>query len=411
MADPALRMLHVADAFRPETGGVERVCLELSRSLVRLGHRVTVLTKTVDQAPSRETFEGIEVLRYPYSRAWTPLTYWSSIRSATGLALAEHRKEPFDVAYGHLTLSAVGPLDRLSAMGVPTVSCFYGPWYSEYAIESEELFERPWPYPLYLKTLLFIQRRLQARILRRSGMRVVLSDYSLKRAQELAVDLTGQEFVKIPGGVDPEVFFPLDETTGDKRAIRQRLNLDQDAFLLLTVRRLVKRMGIENLIRAVGFLINAGKPVKLVICGKGPEKEALARLVGELGLAEHVLFVGYVPDEVLPDFYRSCDLFCLPTAAEENFGLVILEAAACGCPVIATPVGSIPEVFNSLHPTFLCDDAGPEAMAEKIQWVRDQYEKVCWKFTAEISKNIRKNFSWDSIARRHLAEIRRSFFK
>ena len=210
----------------------------------------------------------------------------------------------------------------------------------------------------------------------------------------------------IPGGVDPELFRPGSDAPDARRTVRRRLNLPEDAFLVLTVRRLVKRMGVAHLVRAARFLADAGRPFHLVVAGRGPEAEPLGRLVGELGIADRVTFIGFVPDPVLPDLYRACDLFVLPTAAEENFGLIILEAAACGCPVIGTPVGSIPEVLGDLSPAFLCDAATPEAIAEKIQWTRDNYEKVAWKFAREIADRVRRDYAWDRLAERMVAVYR-----
>jgi glycosyltransferase involved in cell wall biosynthesis len=400
-----MRVLFVTDAFPPEAGGVERVCLETARALVRAGHAVTVVTKHIDGAPAEETIVGARVVRYPYSRAWTPWTYATSVAAATRTALRLHAEAPFDVAHGHLTLSWLGPLRRLTAR-VRTVTSFYGPWHREYAIESEPLANRPWPYPAYLGTLLRAQRAMQADVLRRADARVVLSRYSIDRARELVPELAAEDFHVVPGGVDPDAFAPGDDAADAARAIRRRLNLPVDAFLVLTVRRLVRRMGVSNLVRAARMLADGGRPVHLVIAGKGPEADALGRLVGELGIVQRVTFVGFVPEAVLPDFYRAADLFVLPTAAEENFGLILLEAAACGCPVVATPVGSIPEVTEGFGPDFLCADATPEAIADRIQWVRDHRDKVAWKFRREIAPRVRARYAWDRLAARLVAVYR-----
>ena len=401
-----LRVLFVTDAFAPEVGGVERVCLELARSLTRAGHAVTVLSKRVDGAPAQEDMGGVHVVRYSYSRAWTPWTYATSIAASRREAEHAHRATPFDVVHGHLTLSWLGPSRWFMARGVRTVTSFYGPWHREYAIESEALAARPWPYPAYLGALLRAQRAMQAAVLRRADARVVLSRYSIARARELAPELADADFRVVPGGIDPEVFRPGSDAPDARRTHRRQLNLPEDAFLVLTVRRLVKRMGVANLVRAARFLADAGRPVHLVLAGRGPEADALGRLVGELGLADRVTFVGFVPEPVLPDFYRACDLFVLPTVAEENFGLIILEAAACGCPVVATPVGSIPEVLGDLSPAFLCDAATPEAIAAKIQWARDHYEKISWKFAREIAQRVRREYAWDRLAEKLVAVYR-----
>ena len=85
-------------------------------------------------------------------------------------------------------------------------------------------------------------------------------------------------------------------------------------------------------------------------------KAQLARLAGEMAVEECTHFIGHVADEVLPDMYAAADAFVLPTTELECFGLIALEALACGRPVLATPVGAIPEILEPIEPRWLCRD-------------------------------------------------------
>lgn len=84
-------------------------------------------------------------------------------------------------------------------------------------------------------------------------------------------------------------------------------------------------------------------------------------------LQERVAFLGRVPEEQLVDVFRAGDCFVLPTRFLEGFGLIILEAYACGTPVIAVPVGAIPEVFGNSLQHWLAHDNSPSAIAERMR--------------------------------------------
>lgn len=82
------------------------------------------------------------------------------------------------------------------------------------------------------------------------------------------------------------------------------------------------------------------------------------------------MYLGFIPEEELPAYYQTADLFVLPTAELEGFGLVTIEALSCGTPVLATPLGANPEVLSALGAEFLCKDKTVEAIAECInRWL------------------------------------------
>ena len=95
-----------------------------------------------------------------------------------------------------------------------------------------------------------------------------------------------------------------------------------------------------------------------------PKFEALAL---ELGLRDRVRFTGRLTDEELALAYQAADAFLLPSNSLECFGLIILEALACGCPVIATDAGAIPEIMKAILPDFIVPAADPTALREKIR--------------------------------------------
>jgi glycosyltransferase involved in cell wall biosynthesis len=136
--------------------------------------------------------------------------------------------------------------------------------------------------------------------------------------------------------------------------------------VLFTLRRLVPRMGLDRLLRAFCDARKTTGNVSLVIAGDGPLRGSLQSLASELGLAGSVRFEGRVPDEALPRMYAAADAFVLPTAELECFGLIALEALASGRPVLATPIGAIPEVVGAIEPLWLAEDGSVAALTRLL---------------------------------------------
>jgi glycosyltransferase involved in cell wall biosynthesis len=148
--------------------------------------------------------------------------------------------------------------------------------------------------------------------------------------------------------------------------LRNELHLPRDATLLVTVRDLEQRMGIETLLAALADL-NKGQRTFCVIGGSGPLRSFLEERASRLGIRSHVHFAGHIPEKKLPLYYQAADLFVLPTRSHEGFGLVTVEALACGTPVVATPAGATPEILAPLDNRLLAEDTGAEAIATAIE--------------------------------------------
>jgi glycosyltransferase involved in cell wall biosynthesis len=127
-------------------------------------------------------------------------------------------------------------------------------------------------------------------------------------------------------------------------------------------------MGVDTLIWAVGAVREA-LPLMLVIGGQGALRAELEARVHREGLADHVSFVGHIPEPDLPRYYQAADCFVLPTRALEGFGLVTVEALACGTPVLGTPVGATPEILTPLAAELLTEDASAESLARGLRRV------------------------------------------
>jgi glycosyltransferase involved in cell wall biosynthesis len=191
---------------------------------------------------------------------------------------------------------------------------------------------------------------------------------------------------RVSGGVDTAAFSPADQ-----REARERLGIPANRRLLLTVRRLELRMGIEELLRALSRL---SPTIHLAVIGEGVLAPTLRQVAEELGVADRVHFAGLVPEPELVDWYRAADLFVLPTAAYEGFGLVTAEALASGTPVIGTPIGATPELLMPLDPRLVAsaadEDGLANAIADALGFANPELRARCRRYACA-------RFSWEGV--------------
>lgn len=204
----------------------------------------------------------------------------------------------------------------------------------------------------------------------------------------------------VPCGTDVDNFQPL-----SKAEARQELGLDRDERIVLYVGRFDPRKGIETLVRACAKLAESDSPkFRLVIVGgsdpqaaDGAEKSRIEGIVNSLGLEAIVDFVGMVGHARLPMYYTAADV-CVVPSHYEPFGLVAIEAMACGTPVVASAVGGlkftvIPEETGLLVPAQDVDgfaSAIGRILSDDIAWVLQLGDRA--------SARVREHFSWSGVA-------------
>jgi len=199
----------------------------------------------------------------------------------------------------------------------------------------------------------------------------------------------------VPPGVDHSVFFPADAGVA-----KDRLGLDGRRMLLFAG-RIQPLKGVGLAVRCLAELADPNAMLLVVGGPSGPDgPEELARvrdLAHELGVADNVHFVPPQPHTRLADFYRAADVCIVPSRAE-SFGLVALEAAACGTPVVAASVGGLRSLVDDGATGFLVDDRDPAAYAAPIAMLLDDPELAA-EIGAMASARSRK-YSWSITAAR-----------
>jgi teichuronic acid biosynthesis glycosyltransferase TuaC len=191
--------------------------------------------------------------------------------------------------------------------------------------------------------------------------------------------------VTLRNGVDLKRFSP-----GDRNAARERLGLDD--FTLLSVGSLIPRKGHELIIAALTDLPDA----RLLIAGSGPMRAELERVAEEKGVSARVRFLGEIAHDALTDAYRAADIFVL-ASSREGWANVLLEAMACGTPVVATNVNGTPEVIQDPKLGVLVQERSASALAQAIQQLR------ALSPDRRTVRTYAEQFSWDDTARANKA--------
>ena len=385
-------------------GGAERVLYEECTRLARRGHTVKVLTRKLPRHESDvESINGVEEHRYSFQEKLFPPILFTSIMSDCRKAFRSLEENfSFDIINFHQPFSALGVRYSIRSPKVPMVYTCHSLSFEEYISRSSFPGN---PVNSILHHLQVSARKsIEQAILKRSDSIVTLSEYTREKLQR-TYGLAPSKVSVIPGGVDLERFKPCI----DKSRIRTRINLPQDTFVLFTVRNLVPRMGLENLISAFEIVQNGRRDLLLVIGGEGPLETPLREQARRCGVADFVRLAGYIPDEDLPSYYQMANLFILPTSELEGFGLVTVEALASGLPVLGTPIGGTREILTKLGPNYLFDDSTPRSIANGILkalngWATNQ------EVYREISQNCRKvaeqYYSWDN----HVSKLEDLFY-
>ena len=156
-------------------------------------------------------------------------------------------------------------------------------------------------------------------------------------------------------------------------------------------------MGLATLISAMDEVRRRVPEVLLLIAGQGPLRPTLEAQVAELQLADHVRFLGFVPDADLPTVYRAADLVIMPSLQLEGFGLTAVEALAAGTPALVTPVGGLPEVVRDLDPCLILDGCAAGQIADGL--IRALREPSTLPAGARCTEFVRLNYDWPNVGR------------
>ena len=224
------------------------------------------------------------------------------------------------------------------------------------------------------------RRKCMTRVLQGADAAVFVSEHLGRAAAQLGLEDTPIHIVR--RGVDLDLFCP-----GDQASSRRRLGLDAKQLVLLWVGRMVRVKGLDVLIDACARLQRGALDFALYLAGDGPLRQELDKRAATMGVAGRVVFAGVVQHGDLPDWYRAANVTVLPSRSE-GVPNVLLESIACGTPFVASDVGGIAEIADTLRDR-LVPAENAAALAQALSEVaggrtttRRRFTPVSWEQSA-----------------------------
>jgi glycosyltransferase involved in cell wall biosynthesis len=377
------RLLIVTHMFLPHVGGIERVVYEQGKRLLRRGFDVTVLTSRMRTAESY-VVDGIKVRCY------------DSLNAAFGLGIPYPipQVNSFKPFY-----ECVNQSDLVHVHGHPYLSSLYAAKLAKFTHKPVVLTQHNtfieyagwrWDHVEWLNDATIGKQVLQ------SADRIFTVSNATKR-YVLSLGANPTKTSVLHNDVDIDRFKPNKALRDEKR---RQLGIPINATVVLTVRRLVYKNGIDTLIETAANALKQNPNLIFLVVGTGPDQTQIQTQTTQLGILTHFKLMGFVPDNELASFYNAADLFVLPSKSGEGLPLVTLEAMACGLPVIATDVGGIREIVPEAYGKFVPPDS-PKTMTEAVL-------EFSHRSTIALKKDLRiiieQNFSWEKNVER-LVEI------
>ncbi len=375
-------------AFIDNPTGASRLAYELCMQQVKWGYEVYLICRnTFHCKPAFEVRDGINILRVTIKKRPSPdpRNAFNIIRETRCAANKILSKHDVDAIHSHNPLMGIGAVGVAGAHKVPVIHSIHSPWVLEMKAGKNWIGEGRIKNRTKEKVALILARWMEGYCFRKVDALTCFSMFTMSEIIKEHPGLKGKEKLSVlPGWVNTSRFNP----EGGKVDWRNELGRPEKRPVLLTVRGLKPRNGLELLIGAASMVKEEGGDFELAIIGEGPLRTLIQEKIDKLGLRDRVTLLGRVDDDELTDFYRSCDCFVLPTMDLECFGIIVLEALASGKPVIATPVGAIPEILTPVFPDGLVKETTSEELAKAmIKYIKSIEKGEDGKYDSEKFRN------------------------
>ena len=362
--------------------GAENVAYYLAINMAQKGNKISIFTTSIDSKPSIEKYENIDIHRHS--------TNFRIINRNISFSLfLEATEYQIDVLHAHLTNS---PNDFViprytKGKNIPLIVTYHGDP------------ERNMGGFIYKTGVFFYAKYILDKVLSYADVIISPSGYYISESRFLGK--YRDKIVVIPNGINIEDF----DIPYSKEECRDKLGLPIDENMILFVGILSPYKGPDVLLRAMPKILKNIPNTKLVLVGSGGMKEELERLSKKIGIEDYVKFVGFVEESLKPLYYKAADVFCLPsTMSTESFGIVNLEAMACGVPIVASKIGGIPDAVKDGENGLLVPPRDPEKLADAIIYLlenenirkkmgkngREKVEDYSWERIAEMTEKVYK---------------------
>lgn len=366
-----MKILQITSSFFPVVGGMEKVVLEISRRLVKRGHKVTVLTSDLYSDKlfiGEENLNGIKIIRFKNKYNLMGYGYCPD-----AMRWLKENFQNYDVVHSHgynrhLSEFAVSYLSGK----IPVVFTPHGFIHTQKNILAKKIHD------------LFIGRKVGMADVCTALTKLDLKDYA-------RLGVAPEKIIELPNGVDIRKYKKIDVKRME--LLREKYGLNKN--ILLYVGRIHKSKGLQYIIKAIKDL-----DCKLFIVGPdGGFKSELVEQIKEEGVMGKVVFSGTISDEDLIAAYHISDIFVL-FSEWEGFGLVVIEAMAAGKPVIVSDRGSLPFLVTEGKNGFIVPFQNENILKERLGFLLQDRKKA--KVIGNFGKSFVKKYDWKEIVRQTL---------
>lgn len=361
-------------------GGIARVVYDLSRTLLKDGHDVTVVTYKEADAPDFEDDKGVKVYRVNNYMInpnnfidWVMQLNFNLIAKANEIIAKEGN---FDVIHAHDWLVAYAAKTLKNSYNIPIVATIH----ATEAGRNSGIHDETQRYINDTEWMLTYE-----------ASEVIVNSNYMKGELQRLFGLPYEKINVIPNGVNMNLFNGIERDYN----FRRRFAMDNEKIILF-MGRLVYEKGIQHLIAAMPKILQGYHDTKLVICGKGGMIDELRAQVNYLGIQEKVYFAGYMKGKDVQKMYKAADISVFPSTYEP-FGIVALEAMLSENPVVVSDIGGLNEIVEHRQNGMKTYCGNPNSIADAILELLYDH-KLCAEITKRAKNKVRNEYNWSKIS-------------
>jgi mannosylfructose-phosphate synthase len=387
---------------KPDTGGQVVYVLELAKRFSRLGRRVDLLTRRFEDQPEfDEVNNNFRVWRVPFGgpkfiRKEDMHDHLNDFTTNT-LSAIRSRGLMYDVVYSHYWdagWSGQKISEEIGALHVHTPHSL-GLWKQTNMGADMTKKDMETKYR-------FDERARKEFLVYQSCDHIIATTEQQNDLLQEEYNVLDRHITVIPPGMDENRFSPIRQQ--DRKALQKKYDMcEKDIFV---VGRMAANKGYDLLIRALPTVIELVPEARLVASIGAESKQdkagvdELKKLAKELGVADKIQWIGYIPDEDLSSYYRAAGVFAL-SSRYEPFGMVAIEAMACGTPTVITTHGGLAELIGFGQHALYADPDRPIEFGAMLAMPM-LHADLASEMSVEGARFARRNFGWTGIAKRIL---------
>lgn len=374
-------------------GGLGTHVHMLTQNLNEAGIKVTVLTRGYKDLPDYENINGIEVYRVPVYPPIVPQEDWVTWSLQFNVAIIEkavqlqRTRKSFTVIHAHDWLVAYAAIALKHSYALPLVGTIHA---TEFGRHQGHL-----PGPMQK-----LIHQIEWWLTYESVRTICCSKYMREQLLHL-FNLPKDKIDVIPNGIEQESF----KNSKEVSKLKSRY-VERNERMVFFVGRLVYEKGVQTVIDAMPLIMNQYGNVKFIVAGTGPHMRQLEDHASELGLADRISFLGFIPQDKLISFYNAADLTVVPSLYEP-FGMVALESMCANTPCIVADTGGLSEIVIHEGTGLKFTPGDAQSLADAIiRVLRD--DELRMKLTKDAANLLGEKYSWTNISRKTEEVYRRA---